>query len=160
MKKLLFIICLFASYVARSQEICLRTACFAAHVHTGDTVTIGGILTGGNGVLSLTAVQSSGPNASVVTGPLNGWKSGVSDTIRYQVTNLVPGTYLYKLVATDLAGGSMPGVDSIIVTAAAAACPPPVTVTGITVVLFGITITVPPLSGTKVALSNGTTQAY
>lgn len=159
--KLLLGLFLLVSISVKSQTLCLSTQCVATHTQAGNTVSVGAILTANAGVANITFTQAAGPNNSSIGAVYNGWLSGVVDTGIVQVSGLVAGTYLIKVVGTDKSGGiTPPQYDTIIVAAATPACPVQRTVTGITIPWFGGTITIPVGAGTKITFSDGTTQQY
>jgi hypothetical protein len=160
MKNIFFGLCLLSSLSAKSQSLCLQTMCTAAHASVGDTVLMGAVLTAANLYQSVTYSQTSGPNtATLITMPAV-YVGSVSAQQNIKVTGLAVGTYLFKVVGTDQKGAAITGVDSIVVAAAPAPCPPQRTVTGVTITMYGITITIPAGAGTKVTLSDGSIQSF
>jgi hypothetical protein len=138
MKKIIVIcICLIFSVVAKSQNDCLATQCTATKAHAGDTAQIGAIFTANAGVSLITFTFVSGPNTPMISAVNNSFLSGVVDTGRVAVTNLIAGTYVIKVVGTDKSGGiTAPQYDSIVVAAVTPcpACPAARTVVSWTVI--------------------------
>lgn len=133
----------------------------------GDTVTIAALLTANNKVGSIAFSQISGPNAAIIGAWDNtkGWATSLADTARVPVSGLITGTYVIGITGKDLAGGSISGIDTIIVSAAPPPCPicPPAptprTVVGAQLFILGQWITVP-AGSLKLTLSDGATQSY
>jgi hypothetical protein len=123
MKKLLILPILFISFLARSQNDCLATQCTATKVHVGDTAQIGAIFTANTGVSTISFTFVSGPNTPSISAVNNSFLSGVVDTGRVAVTNLIAGTYVISVIGKDLKGGiTAPQYDTIIV-APVVVCP-------------------------------------
>jgi hypothetical protein len=162
MKKLLILFILCTPFFAKSQNLCLQTMCTAAHARVGDTVVIGAALTASNGYGSIAYKFQSGPATPVITaGTPYSPITGGATQVNAQITRLsAAGTYLFQVTSTDAKGNAAPpSIDSVVV-AAAVICPLPRTVTGITITLYGLTITIPVSQGTKVTFSDGTTQDF
>lgn len=168
MRNFLTISFLLLGLAGRSQSLCLQTFCKAWNTQVGDTAQVEGILTvsAAQGFGSISFIQKTFPGndtAAIAYTPLTSasYVSGLEATQIANVTNLkTVGTYVFQVVGKGADGSSVLGADSIIVAAATPACPPQRTVTGITITLFGVTITIPVGQGTKIALSDGTTQSY
>lgn len=162
MKKLLIIPALLFALLASAQSDCLQTSCVATHAKVGDTVQIGAVLTTSNGVSSLICTQVSGPNTASQILTTGNWKTSLQDTARVNVTGLAVGTYVFQFVGKDVSGGGTPpGYDTIVVSAATACpvVPAPRTVTAAQIQIGGIWFTLP--AGTlKITYSDGTTGNY
>jgi hypothetical protein len=161
MYKMIFGFFLALSMSVKGQTLCMSTQCTATHAHVGDTVSIGAIFNAGSAVVSsISFTPSSGPNTPTIGPVYNGWYSGAVDTGIVKVSGLVAGTYLISIVGKDTKGGiTSPQYDSIVVVANAP-LPPSRTVTGITITLYGLSVTIPAGQGTKVTLSDGSVQSY
>jgi hypothetical protein len=160
MKNIFFGLCLLSSLSAKSQSLCLQTMCTAAHASVGDTVLMGAVLTAANLYQSVTYSQTSGPNtATLITMPAV-YVGSVQAQQNIKVTGLAVGTYLFKVVGTDQKGAAITGVDSIVVAAGPTPCPPQRTVTGLSIMINGVSYTLSSLVGIKVTYSDGTTQQY
>ncbi len=82
-------------------------------------MTLGALLTANNKVSAITFTSAkTNPNTPVIGPLVNGWATNIADTGRVQVTGLIPGTYVFNITGTDQAGGTVTGVDSIVVSAA------------------------------------------
>lgn len=151
---------------AKSQSLCLQTFCKAWPAHVGDTTQLEGILTASaaQGFGSITFIQKTFPDTAVITYiPLTtaSFASGLEATQLANVTNLkTVGTYVFQVVGKGADGSVVYGVDSIVVSPATPGCPPPRTVASITVTIYGITVTIPAGSGTKVTYSDGLVLPY
>ena len=115
MKKLLYLLVFCAPIFAGAQTLCLQTMCNAVQAKAGDQVTLAALLTAGNKVGSISINQASGPNKAIMGASTNGWSTSLADTFRIQVTGLVVGTYIFNVVGKDMAGGTVAGVDTIVV---------------------------------------------
>jgi hypothetical protein len=158
MKNLLLITLLFGGLKGSAQSLCLEPMCTAIHAHQGDTVTIGAFFSAVNSVSTIAFTQIAGPSNAVISPVVNSWLSGIADTGRVAITGLVAGTYLFKVIGTDKAGGTVSGVDSVVVAPAVVVTAR--TIIGITISLFGVTVTIPAGQGTKVTFSDGTSQTW
>ena len=161
MRKVLLGLCLLLSVSSKTQSLCLQTFCKAWPSVAGDTAELEAVLTTSKGYKFITFTQASGPNTAVVTYQSPILAGTLAGTQTASVTGLVKGVYIFNIEAMDAAGGSVTGVDSIVV-AAATPCPVipgPPTFSGITVTLFGVPIVIPAGQGTKITFSyNNTTQ--
>lgn len=158
MKKLILVF-LILPFLAKGQVTCLQTMCVAAHAKVGDTSAIGAVFVSSKNVASITFSQIAGPSVALLSPPGNTGLTKPVDTARVGVTNLAAGTYLFKVTATDQSGIVLTGIDSLVV-AAATVIPPQRMVTSITIMLFGVPFTIPAGQGTKVIMSDSTTQSY
>lgn len=160
MKNLLVLLGFLITFSAGAQNLCLQTMCNAVHCRQGDTVILGALLTANNKVGAITFTSAAtNPNTPVIGPVVNGWATNIADTGRVLVTGLVPGTYLINVTGKDLAGGTVTGVDSIVV-APPVACPVIPTITGVQIFFLGQWITVPPGGQLRLAKSDGTVQTY
>jgi hypothetical protein len=140
MKRVLAIAFLFISGLisAQSKVLCLVPSC-SQKVHVGDTVFIGAQLTASDQFKSIAFAQSSGPSTSVIGSPITVYNSGIQASTQVQLTNLVPGVYVYNVTGLSQTNGTVSTLDSVTVLPATVCpvcpvCPPPpvITITSVT----------------------------
>ena len=158
MKKILLsAILLLVLLTAKSQSTLQFNFCFNSIQPTYmDSVLLTATLNASTGYSGIKFSQVSGPNTSTFENPVNNYQNTMVEQSTQWVKGLIPGTYVFQATGTSLTGQASTFTDSVTILA----LPSAATITGLTVTLFGIVITVPAGQGTKITLSNGTVQTF
>lgn len=125
-------------------------------IHAGDSVQVVATLVTDNQVDTINWIGSITPVSSLFT------RIGSTAYSSFWLSGLTTGTYTFSAIGTSASGGIGSVTDTITVVPAVVCpvCPVPRTVTAILVSIFGTTFYVPTGQGTKISLSDGTTQSY
>lgn len=158
MKKVLLSISLvFALFSAKSQNFIQFSFCFNTLAPTYmDSVPLAATLYATTGYSGIKYTEISGPNTAVFETPVNSFQNTFWEKSTQWVKGLIPGTYVFEATGTSLTGQTQSFTDTVAILALPAAP----TITGLTVLFFGVPIPIPAGQGTKYTLSNGTTSTY
>jgi|SRR5580692_4699292 hypothetical protein len=104
----------------------------------------------GGTIVSYLWTQVSGPNTVQIN---------LASLVSPTVTGLIPGTYSFQLTVTDNNWNTATTTTQV-TCSPAIPIPPPLTVTGVQITLYGTKLTIPAGQGTTVTLSNGSTLIF
>lgn len=124
--------------------------------NTVDSVPLIATLDATDGYGGIKFAQVSGPNTASITSITPAFKNTQWEQSSQWAKGLVAGVYVFSATGTSATGITETLTDSITVLAAL----PAPTVTGIIITVFGVPLVIPSGQGTKITLSNGTTQTF
>jgi hypothetical protein len=156
MKKLLLLILLFSTIIAKSQTtLNVFTFCVSPPITTtADSVLLSGTLIATDGYSSVKWSVVSGPNTPIMVIDTNTFQNTMLEQTLVWFKGLVAGTYTVQATGTSSTGTTK----TLQTTFTILPIPTPI-ITSISIQLFGQTFVIPAGEGTKVII-NGTAQSY
>lgn len=164
MKKLLYIAAIFISLtscaqtqiVTGSDSYYVFLSYTSPRVHQADSVQIWSTILTNGSVSGISWSQVSGPTVPI--NPTFSTKVGILGQSSFWLQGVTPGTYVFTATAT--VNGKPFSTNDTLNVIANVICPAPRTVTAISLTMYGQPVNVTPGSGTKVTMSDGTTQSF